>query len=193
MIGAPEDEAMLGRTRNWTRRTALAGAVLLGVSSGCGGEETSEAEAPDAPAAAASAPAAPVAPAAAPLRQPPPPAAASAQAGAAPAEPRGSAGIDLPQDVPLYPGAEVSEVAGDTPGNQSVIFLTPDPSDRVADHLFGELRRSDWVVQQNKAEDGQALFAEKDSRSLAVMVHDRGDQGSEISVLVLDAALIPEE
>ncbi len=165
--------------------------MLLGLSSGCGGEEAPEAEAP---AAAAPAPVAPAAPSAAPLRQPPPQAAAeSVRPEAAPAESQGSAGIDLPQDVPLYPGAEVSEVAGDTPGNQSAIFLTPDPADRVADHLFGELRQNDWVVQQNKAEDGQALFAEKDSRSLAVMVHDRGDQGSEISVIVLDAALIPEE
>jgi hypothetical protein len=69
-----------------------------------------------------------------------------------------------------------------------VIFTTPDPSDRVADRYFADLRDQDWVVQQSRVDDGQALFAEKGTRSVAVMILDRGDQGSEISVMEIDTS-----
>ncbi len=177
---------MVAQTRSWGSGTALAGILLLGWIACGGADETPPAAAPAAPPAApeAAAPVEPAPPAEAPASQPTAPAEPAAGGESAASADGGS--IDLPRDVPLYPGAEVAEVATDTPGNQSAMFLTRDAPDRVADHFFAELRQNDWVVQQNRAEDGQALFAEKDSRSLAVMVRDRGSDGSEISIILLD-------
>lgn len=162
---------------------AIVSAALIAAGAACGSGESKPAAAPPAPAASAPAPAAPTA--AAPAA-PAPAASENPAADSGEVAPAASAS-GLAADVPVYPGAVVSETASDANG-PSVIFTTPDPSDRVADRYFADLRQSDWVVQQSRVDDGQALFAEKGTRSLAVMIQDRGDQGSEISVMEIDTS-----
>ena len=98
--------------------------------------------------------------------------------------------FELPDDVPAYPGATVTNVGVNDGDKLAVTFSSDGGAEDVAQYYFEELRHGDWSVDQTDAPDGVALFAEKGSRSMTVMVEKR-PEGARISILSmrLDLAL----
>jgi hypothetical protein len=103
-----------------------------------------------------------------------------------PAEAEGEAvEVDLPADVPRYPGSKVRESQGQDQLGVSVTFESSDDAQTIARYYAAELRLKDWVIQESPAEEGLAIFADKGTRSLTVMISP-AEGGSEIGLLVLE-------
>jgi hypothetical protein len=148
--------------------------LALGGILACGGE-SDEKRASPAPAATPAAPAPPV-----PETGSPSP--------AEPTEPAADAGeVGLPSDVPRYPGATLGDSRGDDELGLTVTLESGDDVQTVARYYASELRKQDWAIQEAPAEEegGLAIFADKGSRSLTVMVTP-SPGGSEIGLLVLE-------
>ena len=163
---------MVSATRSLRFRLLVSLSLALGGILACGGE-SDEKRAGQAPAAAAAKPA----PAAPDVAEP----------GLAElAEPAGDAvEVDLPRDVPRYPGSKVRESQGGEELGLSVAFQSTDDVQTIARYYASELRKKDWVIQEAPSEEGLAIFADKGSRSLTVMVSP-APTGSEIGLLMVD-------
>jgi hypothetical protein len=93
--------------------------------------------------------------------------------------------VELPADVPHYPGSKLAESQGQDELGVSVTLESSDDAQTIARFYAAELRLKDWVIQETPADEGLAIFADKGSRSLTVMISP-APGGSEIGILVLD-------
>ncbi len=108
-----------------------------------------------------------------------------------PAEPTEAAGdaveVELPRDVPRYPGSTIGDARGDDELGLSLTLASRDDLQTVAQYYATELRKQNWVIQEapSQEEGGLAIFADKGSRSLTVMVTP-SPSGTEIGLLMFD-------
>lgn len=72
---------------------------------------------------------------------------------------------NFPEDVPLYPGAEVLKARPGSEANWSVGFSTPDDPAKVAAYFADAFAAQGWSTQRVDAPEGIMVFADKGDRS----------------------------
>ena len=153
------------------------GMVMAAAGLGCGGEgDTPSSGSP--PAARTASPAAPA------------PRADQARRAARPA-PRKQKGwkselpADFPRDVPRYPGAKVTKARIDPAGGTSAGFVTGDAPGEVVSFFQESFESEGWSTEIARADQGHAVFAEKEGRNAAVTISAGGGGNTEIELLLL--------
>jgi hypothetical protein len=92
---------------------------------------------------------------------------------------------DFPTDVPLYPGAEVTQARVSAGMGMSVSFTTGDDVDKVASHYADSFAAEGWSTEIKPSPDGSAIFADKTERRVATMVR-RMDEGTQIELIIVN-------
>ena len=92
--------------------------------------------------------------------------------------------VDLPEDLPIYPGAKIVEAKDGMGGGVSLTLETGDSVEDVAKQMSILLRKAGWYIQKSNRDDARVIFADKGSRSLSVIVERKGDV-TRVSLLVL--------
>jgi hypothetical protein len=116
---------------------------------------------------------------------PPPPAPAPAATGANPAAAPSAAAApqavfedvwvtelpgNFPEDVPLYPGAEVVKARPTSEAGISVGWSTGDDMVKVASYYADQLAAKGWATNRVDAPEGIVVFADKGKRSATLGV-----------------------
>ena len=100
----------------------------------------------------------------------------------------GEIDVDLPDDVPIYPGAKIvmaDERAGG--GGVTLTFQTPDSPSDVFASLVKSFEAEGWSLQRNDGAATKTFFADKESRSLSVFVQEKdGTTSIDVMILVLE-------
>ena len=92
----------------------------------------------------------------------------------------------LPPEVPLYPGARVSEAAGNDGAPcrlRALVFATADPWDRVIGWYQTQVTRAGYSVER-QARDGDQILAGSKGDQAFYLIASPKDGGSEISLIV---------
>jgi hypothetical protein len=94
----------------------------------------------------------------------------------------------VPEDVPGYPGAEVTEIGESAEGGLLVSFSTPDDPTKVSEHLSKAFSEQGWSTEGTDAgAEGNVLSADKEGRSATLFITE---QEGETRV---DLFLVPSE
>jgi len=106
---------------------------------------------------------------------------------------REMATAEYPEDLPVYPGANIlSARTGKTGGGVSVTLESMDPAPEVAATLSSMLEKDGWFVQSTIRDDAHFVFADKGSRNLTVEVEvevevePKGEDATIIRMLVFN-------
>jgi len=91
---------------------------------------------------------------------------------------------DFPTDVPMYPGAEVTQARVSADKGLSVSLSTPDDAGKVASFYADSFAAQGWSTDIKPAPDGKAIFADKTERRVAAMVR-RTDDGTQIELILV--------
>jgi hypothetical protein len=156
---------LIGTLRQAVRETGILIALGSCLALGCGGD-TSETPAPDAGSAAA--------PSGAPAA---PPAIDDIWVAELPA--------NFPEDVPRYPGADVTKARPSTEGGWSVGFSSPDDPAKVAAYFADAFAAQGWSTQRVDAPEGIMIFADKGDRSATYGV-GTSEGKTQIDLLVIE-------
>ena len=94
----------------------------------------------------------------------------------------------LPAEFPLYPGARVTEAAGNNTGNcrmRVVTFHTADPNDRVLAHYHALAARAGYSVEQQQR-GGDRVLGGTNSRTDGAyyLIVTPAENGSDVALIV---------
>ena len=95
---------------------------------------------------------------------------------------------NFPQDIPIYPGAELSKVRSHfgVSGGLTAVFTTSDAPGKVASEYSDFLAAEGWVTDRSTMGDGEMIFADKDGRTLIVTTANR-DGRTELELLLMQS------
>ena len=92
--------------------------------------------------------------------------------------------VDLPDDLPLYPGAKIVQAGDNIAGSVTLTLETSDPASTVVSKMAKLLEQSGWYIQKASKETSDGLFADKGGRTLSALIERKGDV-TRISLLIL--------
>ena len=88
---------------------------------------------------------------------------------------------DIPQDVPQYPGGDLSDARIEPGGGMFASFSTGDAAEKVSAFYRDALEATGWRIESERR---LLIFASKKSRTLTVFISEEGDM-TQFEVILL--------
>ncbi len=101
-----------------------------------------------------------------------------------PAAQAGGIEVDLPDDLPIYPGAKIVQAGDGVDGSVSLTLETGDPASSVATKISALLEQAGWYIQKANKGKVSGIFADKGGRTLSALIERKGEVTT-ISMLIL--------
>lgn len=93
---------------------------------------------------------------------------------------------NFPEDVPQYPGAEVSDARSVVGQGLAVSLTSDDDSDKVASFYADTFAARGWETDIRRTPDGHMIFADKGKRAASALVHPGADgAGTQVELIVV--------